>query len=177
VRSESPRGSRSRRLAAAATTRGKSSRAGASLGQQACCDIPARPSFALPGSTPFIQPSTAADLPNRQGPRLRTSSVYIAPASHKRLWPPVTPLSKKMDIYLYIGSNGTIARGSSDVTESAARDLQYHPEIGGARQGHRVKRTDRRCRCPNPHGPATRPRSALGGHRPGQVLDRHRQVI
>ena len=60
---------------------------------------------------------------------------------------------RKLDICLYIGRNGASARRSRDVTERAARDLHYHPETGGTRDGCHVKRTDRRCRCPNPHRP------------------------
>lgn len=90
LRSWSSRSSRNRQLAAATTPRGKSSRAGAIAGQQGCCDIPTRPSFALPGSTPVIPSSTAADLPNRQGPCLRNPSACTPPPSVKRLFPAVT---------------------------------------------------------------------------------------
>ena len=46
-RSSSSRDDRVRPSAAAMTRRSRSSWAGASIGQQECCDIPARPSFAL----------------------------------------------------------------------------------------------------------------------------------
>src|SRR6266849_8440482 len=45
---------------------------------------------ATPAPHPVIQPSTAADLPNGQGPCLRNSSARTGP--HSRMWPfpPVT---------------------------------------------------------------------------------------
>ena len=77
------------------------------MGQQDCCDIPARPSFALPGSTPVIPPATAADLLNRQGPCLRNSSGCTPPAMHKRLLAVAAQLPLKSDIHCYMGSNAT----------------------------------------------------------------------
>ena len=135
LRSGSPQGSRNHQLPATTTARSRSSRAGASLGQQECCDIPARPSFALPGSTPVIQPSTAADLSNRQGPCLRNSSVHTGPASHKCLLLPVTLVPEKLDICLYTGSNNALAHGGRDGPKRTARNLYYHPETGGTRHG------------------------------------------
>jgi hypothetical protein len=82
---------------------------------------------------------------------------------------------RKLDICLHIGRNGASARRSRDVTERAGRDLRYHPETGGTRDGYRVNRTDRRCRCPNPHRPGQSsrgtPRACTipGMHHPGHA--------
>ena len=78
---------------------------------------------------------------------------------------------RKLDICLYIGRNSASARRSRNVTERAARDLHYHPETGGTRDGYRVKRTDRRCRCPNPHRPGL---SSRGTPQPGDAPGVHR---
>src|SRR3954447_15445764 len=87
-RSSSSRDDRVRPSAAAMTRRSRSSWAGAFIGQQECCDIPALPSFALtPGSASVIPPATAADLPNRQRPCLRNSSARTPLRRHKCLLP------------------------------------------------------------------------------------------
>ena len=140
-----------------ASPQDKSSRAGASLGQQDCCDIPARPSFALPGSTPVIPPATAADLPNRQGPCLQNSSGCTPAHLLKRLFPAVTLFAEKLDIRPYMGSN--------DAGKSAPGTAYTTPGSGGTSRRHVVKRSDRRYRC------------VLLTHRRRQVLDRHRQMV
>ena len=59
-------------------------------GKQDCCDLPARPSFALPRLHHCYTARERGTLPNRQGPCLRNSSGCTPRASDKRLCPVVT---------------------------------------------------------------------------------------
>jgi hypothetical protein len=58
---------------------------------------------ATPAPHPVIQPSTAADLPNGQGPRLRNSSARTGRAPRLWLFPPVT-LFPEIPTFAYIQS-------------------------------------------------------------------------
>lgn len=85
---------------------------------------------ATPAPHPVIQPSTAADLPNGQGPCLRNSSARTGLASRSWLFPPVT-LFPEIPTFAYIHSE-TAQRRERLGTGQGGRQAAAHTSSGGA---------------------------------------------
>ena len=75
------------------------------------------PPSRYPGSSPVIQPATAADLPNRQGPCLRNSSAHMGLARHNVYCHP-SHSSQKKGTFAYIQA---LTARRPDGNEKAAR--------------------------------------------------------